>query len=184
MQEGNLRRSSSRQPSAPSRYRKWACPLLSCRARHRGDGHRHLPGFAVRIPNLGTAFQSDGRFDANSPSLRGVFGSGDKSSSATTGIYIDDVPVTAALQPRVLTLNALRYCGDPRLTVRRPIHGRHHSPHYPATDLQEASGALHTAISSVSDGGTTLPSTVTSTSPDRTSSDALRRLFRNNLRYL
>ncbi|MGB0765771.1 MAG: TonB-dependent receptor plug domain-containing protein, partial [Luminiphilus sp.] len=55
--------------------------------------------FAVRIPNLGTAFQSDGRFDANSPSLRGVFGSGDKSSSATTGIYIDDVPVTAALQP-------------------------------------------------------------------------------------
>jgi len=54
--------------------------------------------FAVRIPNLGTSFQSDGRFDANSPALRGVFGSGDKSSSATTGFYIDDVPVTAALQ--------------------------------------------------------------------------------------
>ena len=46
--------------------------------------------FAVRIPNLGTSFQSDGRFDANSPALRGVFGSGDKSSSATTGFYIDD----------------------------------------------------------------------------------------------
>ena len=68
--------------------------------------------FAVRIPNLGTAFQSDGRFDANSPSLRGVFGSGDKSSSAT-GIYIDDVPVTAAPNPGCWTLNALRYCGTP-----------------------------------------------------------------------
>ena len=111
--------------------------------------------FAVRIPNLGTAFQSDGRFDANSPSLRGVFGSGDKSSSATTGIYIDDVPVTAALQPRVLDLERIEVLRGPqgslygarsmggtiRLITQQP-------------DLQEASGALHTAISSVSDGGT------------------------------
>jgi len=111
--------------------------------------------FAVRIPNLGTAFQSDGRFDANSPSLRGVFGSGDKSSSATTGIYIDDVPVTAALQPRVLDLERIEVLRGPqgslygarsmggtiRLITQQP-------------NLQESSGALHTSISSVSDGGT------------------------------
>ena len=110
--------------------------------------------FAVRIPNLGTSFQSDGRFDANSPALRGVFGSGDKSSSATTGFYIDDVPVTAALQPRVLDLERIEVLRGPqgslygarsmggtiRLITQQP-------------DLEESSGAVHVAMSSVSDGG-------------------------------
>ncbi len=110
--------------------------------------------FAVRIPNLGTAFQSDGRFDANSPSLRGVFGSGDKSSSATTGIYIDDVPVTSALQPRVLDLERIEVLRGPqgslygarsmggtiRLITQQP-------------SLDESSGAIHTTVSSVADGG-------------------------------
>lgn len=110
--------------------------------------------FAVRIPNLGTSFQSDGRFDANSPALRGVFGSGDKSSSATTGFYIDDVPVTAALQPRVLDLERIEVLRGPqgslygarsmggtiRLITQQP-------------DLEETSGAIHTSISSVTDGG-------------------------------
>jgi iron complex outermembrane receptor protein len=110
--------------------------------------------FAVRIPNLGTAFQSDGRFDANSPSLRGVFGSGDKSSSATTGIYIDDVPVTAALQPRVIDLERIEVLRGPqgslygarsmggtiRLITQQP-------------SLDESSGAIHTSVSSVADGG-------------------------------
>ena len=110
--------------------------------------------FAVRIPNLGTSFQSDGRFDANSPALRGVFGSGDKSSSATTGFYIDDVPVTAALQPRVLDLERIEVLRGPqgslygarsmggtiRLITQQP-------------DLEETSGAIHTTLSSVTDGG-------------------------------
>ena len=110
--------------------------------------------FAVRIPNLGTAFQSDGRFDANSPSLRGVFGSGDKSSSATTGIYIDDVPVTSALQPRVLDLERIEVLRGPqgslygarsmggtiRLITQQP-------------SLDESSGSIHTTVSSVADGG-------------------------------
>ena len=110
--------------------------------------------FAVRIPNLGTAFQSDGRFDSNSPSLRGVFGSGDKSSSATTGIYIDDVPVTSALQPRVIDLERIEVLRGPqgslygarsmggtiRLITQQP-------------SLDESSGAIHTSVSSVADGG-------------------------------
>ena len=110
--------------------------------------------FAVRVPNLGTAFQSDGRFDANSPSLRGVFGSGDKSSSATTGFYIDDVPVTAALQPRVLDLERIEVLRGPqgslygarsmggtiRLITKQP-------------SLDETSGSIHTSVSSVADGG-------------------------------
>lgn len=110
--------------------------------------------FAVRIPNLGTAFQSDGRFDSNSPSLRGVFGSGDKSSSATTGIYIDDVPVTSALQPRVIDLERIEVLRGPqgslygarsmggtiRLITQQP-------------SLDESSGSIHTSVSSVADGG-------------------------------
>lgn len=110
--------------------------------------------FAVRVPNLGTAFQSDGRFDANSPSLRGIFGSGDKSSSATTGFYIDDVPVTAALQPRVLDLERIEVLRGPqgslygarsmggtiRLITQQP-------------SLDETSGSIHTSLSSVEDGG-------------------------------
>jgi len=111
--------------------------------------------FAVRVPNLGTAFQSDGRFDANSPSLRGIFGSGDKSSSATTGFYIDDVPVTAALQPRVLDLERIEVLRGPqgslygarsmggtiRLITQQP-------------SLEETSGSIHSSVSSVEDGGT------------------------------
>ncbi len=109
--------------------------------------------FAVRIPNLGTAFQADGRFDANSPALRGVFGSGDKASAATTGFYIDDVPVTSALQPRVLDLERIEVLRGPqgslygarsmggtiRLITQQP-------------SLDETYGAVHSSVSIVEDG--------------------------------
>ncbi len=109
--------------------------------------------FAVRIPNLSTAFQADGRFDANSPALRGVFGSGDKSSAATTGFYIDDVPVTSALQPRILDLERIEVLRGPqgslygarsmggtiRLITQQP-------------SLDEAYGAVHSSVSIVEDG--------------------------------
>ena len=76
--------------------------------------------FAVRVPNLGTAYQADGRFDANAPAIRGIFGSGDAASAATTGFYIDDVPVSVALHPRVIDLNASKFCAVRRApsTVR------------------------------------------------------------------
>ena len=109
--------------------------------------------FAVRVPNLGTSFQSDGRFDSNSPALRGVFGSGDKASAATTGFYIDDVPVTSALQPRVLDLERIEVLRGPqgslygarsmggtiRLITQQP-------------SLDESYGSVHTSVSTVEDG--------------------------------
>jgi outer membrane receptor protein involved in Fe transport len=109
--------------------------------------------FAVRIPNLGTAFQSDGRFDANSPSLRGVFGSGDKSSAATTGFYIDDVPVTSALQPRVLDLERIEVLRGPQgsLYGARPMGGTIRLiTQQPSLDASY--GAVHTSLSMVEDG--------------------------------
>lgn len=40
--------------------------------------------FAVRVPNLGMAYEADGRFDSSSPSERGVF------DSNTTGVYFSN----------------------------------------------------------------------------------------------
>ena len=34
--------------------------------------------FAVRVPNMGTSYQADGRFDANSPAIRGIDLPGDE----------------------------------------------------------------------------------------------------------
>ncbi|NKB98544.1 MAG: TonB-dependent receptor [Pseudomonadales bacterium] len=110
--------------------------------------------FAVRVPNLGTAYQADGRFDANAPAIRGVFGSGDAASAATTGFYIDDVPVSVALHPRVIDLERIEVLRGPqgslygarsmggtiRLITQQP-------------SLTENYGSIHSSISSVTDGG-------------------------------
>ena len=109
--------------------------------------------FAVRVPNLGTAYQADGRFDANSPTIRGVFGGGDTSSAATTGFYIDDVPVSVALQPRVIDLERIETLRGPqgslygarsmggtiRLITQQP-------------SLEETYGSVRSSISTVKDG--------------------------------
>ena len=111
--------------------------------------------FAVRIPNLGTAYQADGRFDANSPAIRGIFGSGDAATSATTGFYIDDVPVSAALHPRVIDLERIEVLRGPqgslygarsmggtiRLITQQP-------------SLTETYGSVHSSVSNVTDGET------------------------------
>ncbi|MEM7097185.1 MAG: TonB-dependent receptor [Pseudomonadota bacterium] len=110
--------------------------------------------FAVRIPNLGTSYQADGRFDANAPAIRGIFGSGDAASAATTGFYIDDVPVSVALHPRVIDLERIEVLRGPqgslygarsmggtiRLITQQP-------------SLNERYGAVHTSFSNVSEGG-------------------------------
>ena len=109
--------------------------------------------FAVRIPNLGTAYQADGRFDANAPSIRGIFGSGDSSSAATTGFYIDDVPVSVALHPRVIDLERIEVLRGPqgslygarsmggtiRLITQQP-------------SLNETYGSVHSSVSTVKEG--------------------------------
>ena len=109
--------------------------------------------FAVRVPNLGTAYQADGRFDANAPAIRGIFGSGDAASAATTGFYIDDVPVSVALHPRVIDLERIEVLRGPqgslygarsmggtiRLITQQP-------------SLDETYGSIHSSIGSVTDG--------------------------------
>ena len=109
--------------------------------------------FALTVPNLGTAYQADGRFDANAPAIRGIFGSGDAASAATTGFYIDDVPVSVALHPRVIDLERIEVLRGPqgslygarsmggtiRLITQQP-------------SLNETYGQFHSSISSVADG--------------------------------
>ena len=64
--------------------------------------------YAVKVPNLGFAYESDGRFDANSPSLRGVFGRN------TTGFYIDETPVPASMNPRVVDMDRIEILRGPQ----------------------------------------------------------------------
>ena len=116
------------------------------------------------IAAMGTAYQADGRFDANAPAIRGIFGSGDAASAATTGFYIDDVPVSVALHPRVIDLERIEVLRGPqgslygarsmggtiRLITQQP-------------SLTETYGSVHSSLSSVTDG-------------ERTNRDAARHL--------
>ena len=109
--------------------------------------------FAVRVPNLGTAYQADGRFDANAPAIRGIFGSGDAASAATTGFYIDDVPVSVALHPRVIDLQRVEVLRGPQgsLYGARSMGGTIRLiTEQPS--LNETYGSVHSSLSSVEDG--------------------------------
>ena len=103
--------------------------------------------FAVRVPNLGFGNESDGRFNANSPSIRGVFGDN------TTGFYIDDTPLPASIQPRVIDISRIEVLRGPqgslygarsmggtiRLITQQP-------------EFDETSGSVHATLSSVKEG--------------------------------
>lgn len=71
-------------------------------------GAYNLLDFAVRVPNLGLAYEADGRFDSSSPSIRGVFG------TDTTGFYIDDTPVNASITPRVIDVERIEVLRGPQ----------------------------------------------------------------------
>ena len=109
--------------------------------------------FAVRVPNLGTAYQADGRFDANAPAIRGIFGSGDAASAATTGFYIDDVPVSVALHPRVIDLQRVEVLRGPQgsLYGARSMGGTIRLITEQPT-LNETFGSVHSSLSTVEDG--------------------------------
>ncbi len=110
-------------------------------------GATSFADFAVRVPNLGFGNESDGRFNANSPAIRGVFGDN------TTGFYIDDTPLPASIQPRVIDIARIEVLRGPqgslygarsmggtiRLITQQP-------------DFDEASGAAHATLSSVKEG--------------------------------
>lgn len=107
-----------------------------------------LLDFAVRVPNLGVAYEADGRFDSSSPSIRGVFG------NDTTGFYIDDTPVNATLLPRVLDVERIEVLRGPqgslygaksmggtiRVITKQP-------------DLNVAENKAHATLSTVNEGG-------------------------------
>ncbi|MCF6195906.1 MAG: TonB-dependent receptor, partial [Emcibacter sp.] len=110
-------------------------------------GATSFQDFAVRVPNLGFGNESDGRFNANSPAIRGVFGDN------TTGFYIDDTPLPASIQPRVIDIARIEVLRGPqgslygarsmggtiRLITKQP-------------DFDEASGGAHATLSTVKEG--------------------------------
>ncbi|MCF6197100.1 MAG: TonB-dependent receptor plug domain-containing protein, partial [Emcibacter sp.] len=110
-------------------------------------GATSFTDFAVRVPNLGFGNESDGRFNANSPAIRGVFGDN------TTGFYIDDTPLPASIQPRVIDVQRIEVLRGPqgslygarsmggtiRLITKQP-------------DFDEASGSAHATLSTVKEG--------------------------------
>lgn len=68
----------------------------------------NLLDVTVRVPNLGMAYESDGRFDSSSPAIRGIFGRN------TTGFYINDTPVNVSLLPRVVDLERVEVLRGPQ----------------------------------------------------------------------
>jgi len=103
--------------------------------------------FAVRIPNLSQAFEADGRFDSNSPTIRGVFG------KDTTGFYIDDTPVNASVMPRVMDVERIEVLRGPQgsLYGARSMGGTIRMI-TKQPDFEEQSGTIHSSVSTVADG--------------------------------
>ena len=110
-------------------------------------GATTLLDFAVRVPNLGMAYEADGRFDSSSPSIRGIFGKN------TTGFYIDDTPVNASILPRVIDVERVEVLRGPQgsLYGARSMGGTIRMI-TKQPDLNEQFGALHASLSSVEDG--------------------------------
>ena len=105
--------------------------------------------FAVRVPNLGFGNESDGRFNANSPAIRGVFGDN------TTGFYIDDTPVPASIQPRVIDVQRVEVLRGPQGTLygARSMGGTIRLiTEQPDLGATEMSGDVHTTLSTVKEG--------------------------------
>ena len=112
-------------------------------------GAVNFTDFAVRVPNLGFGNESDGRFNANSPAIRGVFGDN------TTGFYIDDTPLPASIQPRVIDVERVEVLRGPQgsLYGARSMGGTIRlitkQPDLTATEM---SGSAHATLSTVKEG--------------------------------
>jgi len=110
-------------------------------------GATTLLDFAVKVPNLGMAYEADGRFDSSSPSIRGVFGQG------TTGFYLDDTPVNASILPRIMDLERIEVLRGPQgsLYGARSMGGTIRMI-TKQPNLQESTGTIHVTGSTVTDG--------------------------------
>ena len=108
-----------------------------------------LLDFAVRVPNLGMAYEADGRFDSSSPSIRGVFGTN------ATGFYIDDTQVNASFLPRVMDMERIEVLRGPQgsLYGARSMGGTIRMiTNQP--DLNQSETKLHAVLSTVKYGDT------------------------------
>jgi iron complex outermembrane recepter protein len=111
-------------------------------------GATTLLDFAVKVPNLGMAYEADGRFDSSSPSIRGVFGMG------TTGFYIDDTQVNSSILPRVMDVQRVEVLRGPQgsLYGARSMGGTIRMI-TKQPNLSDIEGAVHVSASTVEDGG-------------------------------
>ena len=67
--------------------------------------------FAPSIPNLSFGAATDGILSSRSISLRGISGTN------TTGVYIDDTPITETIDPRILSLERIEVLRGPSGTL-------------------------------------------------------------------
>ena len=67
--------------------------------------------YAVSIPNLSFGATSDGVLSARSISIRGIAGLN------TTGVYIDDTPISESIDPRILVLERIEVLRGPTGTL-------------------------------------------------------------------
>ncbi len=114
-------------------------------------GAQDFYDFAATVPNLGFGNESDGRFNANSPSIRGVFGDN------TTGFYIDDTPMPQSIQPRVIDVERIEVLRGPQGTLygARSMGGTIRLiTKQPDLSSDEAHGQVHATLSAVKEGTT------------------------------
>ena len=116
-----MRRSSSRQPSAPSRYRKWGCPLPSCLSapsRRWASTPTWISPcasrtWAPRSSPMAVLTPTPHRCEAYSAAVTSRHPPPPAFTSTTC-------PLPLPCNPGCWTLNALRYCGDPRAHCTAP----------------------------------------------------------------
>lgn len=67
--------------------------------------------YAVRVPNLSFAYASSAGPLAQTITLRGIYGAG------TTGLYLDDIPLPASVDPEVIDLDRIEALRGPQGTL-------------------------------------------------------------------
>ncbi|NQU31709.1 MAG: TonB-dependent receptor plug domain-containing protein, partial [Bacteroidetes bacterium] len=110
-------------------------------------GANTLIDFAVKVPNLGLAYEADGQFDSSSPAIRGIFGTN------TTGFYIDDTPVNSSILPRVMDVSRIEVLRGPQgsLYGAKSMGGTIRMITV-QPDLSQFEGSVHVSGSTVTEG--------------------------------